>query len=66
MIQIIRPISLTLSWAGESKFRELTDYLHNNGFRLMIHTTGWGIDPYHPDIDALQKLVVRKGGQFTG
>ncbi|MBI4166107.1 MAG: hypothetical protein HY508_10290 [Acidobacteria bacterium] len=51
---------------GDSKFRELTDYFHEKGFRLMIHTTGWGIDPYHPEIDALQKLAVRKEGRFQG
>ncbi len=51
---------------GDKKFRELTDYLHQNGFRLMIHTTGWGIDPYHPNIDTLERLAVRKDGQFMG
>ena len=51
---------------GDGKFRELTDYLRQNGFRLMIHTTGWGIDPYHPDIDTLLGLAVKKDGQFQG
>ncbi|GAI61454.1 unnamed protein product, partial [marine sediment metagenome] len=30
-------------------------------------TTGWGIDPYHPNIDKLQKLVVKDDkGDFSG
>jgi hypothetical protein len=44
---------------GDAKFREALDYLHQNGFRVMIHSTGWGIDPYHPEIDQLEKLALR-------
>lgn len=33
----------------------------------MIHTTGWGIDPYHPDIEALtQYVVLRPDGLLDG
>jgi hypothetical protein len=33
----------------------------------MIHTTGWGIDPYHPDIDHLQTLALKNAdGLYEG
>jgi len=48
-----------LDLGGEEKFREMMDGLHRHGFRVMIHTTGWGMDPYHPDIDRLLELAVR-------
>ena len=52
---------------GVKKFRQMIDFLHRNGFRLMIHTTGWGIDPYHPNIDKLQELLVKDDkGEFLG
>lgn len=47
---------------GVAAFRQMIELLHKSGFRIMIHTTGWGIDPYHSDIDKLQKLV-RKNDQ---
>jgi hypothetical protein len=52
---------------GGAKFKELMDYLHQSGFRLMIHTTGWGIDPYFTDIDEVEKLARRdKNGNMMG
>ena len=52
---------------GATRFRQMIDFLHKNGFRLMIHTTGWGIDPYHSNIDNLQELVVKDDkGNFSG
>ena len=52
---------------GEEGFRSMIEQVHADGFRIMIHTTGWGIDPYHPDIDRLEKLVVRReNGEFEG
>ena len=52
---------------GEDAFRRMVDGLHDCGFRVMIHTTGWGIDPYHPDIDRLEKLVMRdEDGDYRG
>ena len=44
---------------GEGAFRAMVDGVHACGYRVMIHATGWGIDPYHPDIDHLEKLAVR-------
>ena len=52
---------------GEATFRAMVDGLHEGGFRVMIHSTGWGIDPYHPDIDGLDKLVMRdEDGDYRG
>lgn len=52
---------------GAAKFKELTDYLHQAGFRLMIHTTGWGIDPYRTDIDVIEKIARRdEKGEMMG
>lgn len=45
---------------GERQFRHTMEALHEWGFRVMIHTTAWGIDPYHPDIDRLVDLVRRR------
>jgi hypothetical protein len=44
---------------GEAAFRAMVEGVHACGYRVMIHATGWGIDPYHPDIDRLEKLAVR-------
>jgi hypothetical protein len=52
---------------GEDGFRRMIDEAHRHGCRVMIHTTGWGIDPYHPDIDRLEELVVRdESGRIKG
>ena len=52
---------------GEDAFRHMVDGLHDCGFRAMIHTTGWGIDPYHPDIDRLERLVRKdEDGDYRG
>jgi len=52
---------------GSEKFKEMTDYLHENGFRLMIHATIYGVDPYHPNIDQLQELCLKDNeGNFRG
>jgi len=32
---------------GEEKFRKMIKTIHRNGFRVMIHTNAWGVDPYH-------------------
>jgi len=44
---------------GEGKFREMMENLHENGFRVMIHTNAWGLDPCHPNIDKYEKYVCR-------
>ncbi|MCC7353126.1 MAG: hypothetical protein IT330_05150 [Anaerolineae bacterium] len=44
---------------GDAAFREMVNGIHECGYRVMIHTTGWGIDPYHPDMDKLDHLVLR-------
>ncbi len=60
------------SLGGPVAFQSMVDTIHASGFRVMIHTTGWGIDPYHPHIDELEPLVVRdedgelKGWQVNG
>lgn len=51
----------------EEDFRTLVDTIHRCGYRVMLHTLGWGIDPYHPDIDTLMSLVGhRKDGSIAG
>jgi hypothetical protein len=55
------------SLGGEEGFREMMGALHGKGFRVMIHTLGWGIDPYHPDIDRLIQYVRRDSeGRYQG
>jgi len=52
---------------GEEKFREMVDALHENGFRVMIHTNAWGVDPCHPNIDEFLKYLVKdKNGDYAG
>jgi hypothetical protein len=52
---------------GGEAFRALVDAVHECGYHVMIHTTGWGIDPYHPDIDHLQTLALKNAdGQYEG
>jgi hypothetical protein len=42
---------------GEPKLKQMVESLHRSGFRVMIHTLGWGIDPYHSRIDELIRFV---------
>lgn len=52
---------------GEPAFRKMVEAAHRSGFKIMIHATGWGIDPYHPDIDDLVKLAKKEeNGDFQG
>jgi hypothetical protein len=52
---------------GEEGFRRMVDAMHESGYRVMIHVNGWGIDPYHPDIDQLEKYILRyEDGGFIG
>lgn len=52
---------------GEEKFKEMMETLHKNGFRVMIHTNPWGLDPYHPKIDKYEKYVRRdEDGNYRG
>lgn len=52
---------------GEDGFRRMAESLHAKGYRLMIHTIGWGIDPFHPDIERLLPLARRdKDGNLEG
>jgi len=52
---------------GEKSFRKMIDCLHENGFRVMIHTNGWGLDPYRPDIEKYLKYVLRdEDGNYQG
>lgn len=41
---------------GEAAFAAMIEAAHRHGYRVMIHATGWGIDPYHREIDALSEL----------
>lgn len=45
---------------GESDFAAMVETIHECGYRVMVHTTGWGIDPYHPDIDNLERLSSKR------
>jgi hypothetical protein len=52
---------------GEQKFRQMIDTLHHHNFRVMLHTLGWGIDPFHPDIDNLRRYVLKdEDGNLRG
>jgi hypothetical protein len=52
---------------GSEGFRAMVEGIHDCGYRVMIHTTGWGIDPYHPDIDRLQELALKdEEGDYRG
>lgn len=44
---------------GEHGFRTMIETLHGFGYRAMVHATGFGIDPFHPQIDALEPMVLR-------
>ncbi len=51
----------------DKEFAGLIDTIHRCGYRVMLHTLGWGIDPYHPDIDRLMPLVRRReDGSLAG
>lgn len=57
----------SLELGGEEGFRRMVDAMHDSGYRVMIHTNGWGIDPYHPEIDQLEKYILRyEDGGFIG
>jgi hypothetical protein len=52
---------------GEAKLKEMVDTVHRCGFRVMLHTLGWGIDPFHEDIDRLLPLVLKgEDGNLQG
>jgi hypothetical protein len=52
---------------GREKFREMMESLHRNGYRVMIHTNAWGLDPCHPDIDELIRYVRKdEEGSYRG
>jgi hypothetical protein len=52
---------------GEEAFREMMDTMHACGFRVMIHTNPWGLDPCHPDIDRyLQYVIKDQDGKYAG
>jgi len=52
---------------GEARFKEMVDAFHANGFRVMIHTDAWGLDPCHPKIDEYEKFIVRDEiGNYSG
>jgi hypothetical protein len=45
---------------GETKFRSMIETLHGNGFRVMVHTNPWGIDPSHPEFAGFKDLLQTK------
>lgn len=52
---------------GDQAFREMIDSLHECGYRVMIHTNPWGVDPFHPDIDRyLQYVLKDPDGKYAG
>jgi len=52
---------------GDEPFREMMDTMHACGFRVMVHTNPWGLDPCHPDIDrCLQYVVKDRDGKYAG
>jgi len=52
---------------GGEKFKEMVEALHENGFRVMMHTNAWGLDPYHPRFDEYEKYLLRdEDGNYQG
>ena len=52
---------------GESRFASMMETVHGHGFRVMVHTNPWGLDPYHPDIDSLLKYALKDSeGRYAG
>ncbi len=52
---------------GEKGFREMMESMHDCGFRVMVHTNPWGVDPSHPNIDRLLQYVVKdRDGRYAG
>lgn len=52
---------------GEQGFGEMVKALHDWGFKLMIHTTSYGIDPYVDDVDTWEKAMTRdQNGKIIG
>jgi len=52
---------------GAEKFKEMMETLHKNGYRVMMHTNGWGLDPCHPKIDEYLKYVLKdEEGNYEG
>jgi len=52
---------------GEKKFKEMIKAIHDNGFRVMIHTNPWGLDPYKPHFEKWKKYAIKdKKGRYVG
>jgi hypothetical protein len=52
---------------GEEKFRRMVQTVHECGFRILIHTNPWGLDPCHPDIDRYLPYAVKdRNGDYAG
>lgn len=52
---------------GPAAFERMIDGIHSSGFRAMIHTNAWGLDPYHPEVDELARFVkLRADGAYRG
>jgi hypothetical protein len=52
---------------GTEGFRRMMEALHGNGFRVMIHTNPWGVDPSHPQLETYLPYLLRdKNGRYAG
>jgi hypothetical protein len=52
---------------GAEAFESMLNAVHDMGYRVMVHTTVFGVDPYLPDIDSLEKLIRKDGnGKIIG
>jgi hypothetical protein len=44
---------------GRSAFKEAIEAAHTAGYRIMVHTLGWGADPYVPAFEGMASVAVR-------
>jgi len=45
---------------GKEKFKEMVDVLHSCGYRVMLHYTHWGADPFSPELEQIQHLAAER------
>ena len=50
---------------GEEGMRNMIDSLHRMGYKIMLHTTVWGIDPYVDEVEEWEAMSVTKNGKLT-
>lgn len=51
---------------GEAGFKEMADQLHAWGFRIMLHTCVYGVDPYAGEVEEWENRSLTRNGKITG